>query len=70
MSLILTIPSGFDGDLYYFCTNHSGMIQPIQRSPNLIEDTSVNLDDSNFHGAVALGFRIRSKCNRNLRTYQ
>ena len=26
--LILSIPSDFDGELYYFCTEHSGMISP------------------------------------------
>ena len=48
--LTVTIPSGFSGDLYYFCTNHSDMIQGF----TVQGDTP--LDDSNFHNAIALWF--------------
>ena len=48
--LTVTIPFGFSGDLYYFCTNHSGMIQEFK----VQGDTP--LDDSNFYNAVALWF--------------
>ncbi|MDB3959034.1 SUMF1/EgtB/PvdO family nonheme iron enzyme, partial [Opitutales bacterium] len=48
--IILTIPEGHMGDLYYFCTNHSGMIQQFMVHGN------APLTDPNFHDAISLWF--------------
>ena len=46
----VTIPKDYMGDLVFFCTNHSSMIQEFK----VQGDTP--LDDSNFHDAIALWF--------------
>jgi surface protein len=48
--ITLTIPEGHMGDLFYFCTNHSGMIQQFMVHGN------APLTDSNFYGAISLWF--------------
>jgi surface protein len=47
-SLYVTIPADFEGSLYYFCTNHSGMVQQFT--------IQTGIDNSNFATAVNLWF--------------
>ena len=40
--ITLTIPSDYWGDLYYFCTNHSAMIQPFQIAQPAVHFVDLN----------------------------
>ena len=48
--IIVTIPEGYAGDLYYFCTNHSSMVQ------KFIVHGDTPLSDSNFRSAILLWY--------------
>ena len=43
-TITVTIPSDFNGSLYYFCTNHSGMIQEFTiATPNHVADLNASV---------------------------